>query len=345
MNFRRIAAPTLLALAFAATATAAAAQSPTIAGRVVTPAGIPVPGAEVRVQGTDAGTRTDEQGAFRFANAPKGVQTLLFRRIGYLPASLAVRVPEGSDTLTVMMVPSRSILDTVQVRASLNVLAGVVIDSAGRTVPGAKVEMIGTTSASTTTDSTGWFTFTSVHSGAVVLRIRKIGYQPAMNSVQLEDWRGVVVRLSSLDAGISESKRADKSGFGNRAEWVWTETRDRLVRRGTLATVVPREELAPFGDLSLGQAIRLTRSGMIAAIDLQQPGNDVCVLIDGNRTVGSTNLDTFRANEVDFVELYPPGTETSGTVRGYLKNAGCRGLRLGGMRGRGPYYAVVWLRA
>jgi hypothetical protein len=342
MNFRRIAAPALLALALAATA---GAQSPTIAGRVVTPAGTPVPGADVRLEGTDASTRTDESGAFRFANAPKGVQTLFFRRIGYLPTSLAVRVPESSDTLTVMMVPSRSMLDTVQVKASLNVLAGVVIDSANRTVPGAKVEMIGTTSASTTTDSTGWFTFTSVHSGPVVLRIRKVGYQPAMHSVQLADWRGVVVRLSPLEAGVSESKRVEKSGFGNRAEWVWTETRDRLVRRGTLATVVPREELAPFGDLSLGQAIRRTRSGMLASMDLQQPGNDVCVLIDGNRTVGSTNLDTFRANEVDFVELCPPGTETSGTVRAYLKGAGCRGLRLGGSRGRGPYYAVVWLRA
>ncbi|HVT37803.1 MAG TPA: carboxypeptidase regulatory-like domain-containing protein [Gemmatimonadaceae bacterium] len=343
MNFRRIAEPALLVLALAATARVQ--QPPTIAGRVITPAGAPVGGADVRVEGTDASTRTDERGAFRFAGAPKGIQTLLFRRIGYLPASLAVRVPESSDTLTVMMVPSRSMLDTVQVRASLNVLAGVVIDSANRTVPGAKVEMIGTTSASTSTDSTGWFTFTSVHSGPVVLRIRKLGYQPAMHSMQLADWRGVVVRLSPLDAGMSESKRAEKSGFGNRTEWVWTETRDRMVRRGMLATVVPREELAPFGDLSLGQAIRRTRSGMLAAMDLQQPGNDVCVLIDGNRMVGSTNLDTFRANEVDFVELYPPGTETSGTVRGYLRGAGCRSLRFGGARGRGPYYAVVWLRA
>ena len=341
VNIHRAITPALLSLALAVTV---AAQAPTIAGRVITPGGAPVAGAEVRVEGSESGTRTDELGAFRLVNAPKGVQTVLFRRIGYLPALLAVRVTDSADTVTVMMVPSRSSLDTVKVTESLNVIAGVVIDSGTRGVPGAKVEIIGTTTATTTTDSTGWFTFTSIHSGAVVLRVRKLGYQPAFHSMKLADWRGVVIPLTPLDAGISDSKRAEKSGFGARSEFTWTETRDRLVRRGLLATVVPREELAPFDDLALGEAIRQTRSGQMASMDLQQIGNEVCVLIDGNRGVGSTTLDTFRADEVSFVELYPPGTETSGTLGRYLRNAGCRPLRFTGARGRGPYYAVVWLK-
>jgi hypothetical protein len=334
----------ILAVAVGATALAQAPQAPNITGKVVTPVGLPIAGAEVKVGGTDASTRTDENGAFSFMNAPKGVQSLVVRRIGYLPTSLAVRVPESSDTVTVRMVPASAVLDTVQVVASLNVLAGVVIDSANRVVPDANVEIIGTRSGTATTDANGAFTFTSVRSGAVVLRVRKLGYEPTMFSVRLDDWRGVVLRLSRLDAALSASKQADKSGFGPRSEWVWNETHDRLVRRGVLAAVVPREELAPFGNLSLGQAIRLTKSGSLASADLQSPGNDVCVLIDGNRIVGSTTLDSFRADDVSFVELYPPGTERSGSVGRYLRGAGCRGLRVSATRSRGPYYAVVWLR-
>jgi hypothetical protein len=347
MTFQSLAASVRCAIVVAgvgATALAQAPQAPNITGKVVTPVGLPIAGAEVKVGGTDASTRTDDRGAFSFVNAPKGVQSLLVRRIGYLPTSLPVRVPEGSDTVTVRMVPANAALDTVQVVASLNVLAGVVIDSANRVVPDANVEIIGTRSATATTDANGAFTFTSIRSGAVVLRVRKLGYEPTMFSVHLADWRGVVLRLSRLDATLSASKRQDKSGFGPRSEFVWTETNDRLVRRGVFAAVVPREELAPFGNLSLGQAIRLSKSGHLASADLQPPGNDVCVLIDGNRIVGSTNLDSFRADEVSFVELYPPGSETSGTVGRYLRGAGCRSLRVSASRSRGPYYAVVWLR-
>jgi hypothetical protein len=344
MRFQSFGASAFCAFMVCAVGTTALAQAPNITGKVVTPVGVPIAGAEVKVGGTNASTRTDERGTFSFVNAPKGVQALLVRRIGYLPTSLSVRVPEASDTVTVQMVPAGAGLDTVQVVASLNVLAGVVIDSANRVVPDANVEIIGTRSASASTDANGAFAFTSVRSGAVVLRVRKLGYEPTMFSVQLDDWRGVVLRLSRLDATLSASKRQDKSGFGARAEWVWNETHDRLVRRGVLATVVSREELAPFGNLSLGQAIRLTKGGGLASTELQPTGNDVCVLIDGSRIVGSTNLDSFRADEVSFVELYPPGSETSGTVARYLRGAGCRGLRLSASRARGPYYAVVWLR-
>jgi carboxypeptidase family protein/carboxypeptidase-like protein len=347
MTFQSLGASVRCALLVAgvgATALAQTPQAPNITGKVVTAVGLPISGAEVKVGGTDASTRTDESGAFSFVNAPKGVQSLVVRRIGYLPTFLSVRVPESSDTVTVRMVPASAALDTVQVIASLNVLAGVVIDSSNRVVSDANVEIIGTRSGTATTDENGAFTFTSIRSGAVVLRVRKLGYEPTMFSVHLDDWRGVVLRLSRLDAALSASKRQDKSGFGPRSEWVWTETHDRLARRGVFATVVPREELAPFGNLSLGQAIRLSKSGHLASADLQPPGNDACVLIDGNRVVGSTSLDSFRADEVSFVELYPPGTETSGSVGRYLKGAGCRGLRVSASRNRGPYYAVVWLR-
>jgi hypothetical protein len=71
--------PALMALAIAAVATAGA-QAPNIAGRVITPGGSAIPGADVRIGGTSAATRSDDRGAFRFVGAPKGVQTFAFRK-------------------------------------------------------------------------------------------------------------------------------------------------------------------------------------------------------------------------------------------------------------------------
>jgi hypothetical protein len=66
------------------------------------------------------------------------------------------------------------------------------------------------------------------------------------------------------------------------------------------------------------------------------------VLENGYLWVGYTTLDAFEADVVDFVELYPPGTESSGSVQSYLRNAGCRPS--GTRPGRGTFYAVIWLR-
>ena len=335
----------LFALVAVASALSAQTPPPHINGRVTTPAGAPITDAEVHLDNQALSVRTDEHGAFQFVKVTTGMHTLVSRRIGYVPASAPVRVPETSDSVVVMMVPARSTLETVEVKASLNVLAGVIIDSTLRAVPDAQVELIGTRTGSTQTDSGGAFVFTAVRSGNVVLRVRKLGYEPTFYSVNLDDWRGVVLRLNRVQSGLSASKTEMRSGFGNRADWVWRETHDRLVQRGVAAAVVPREELDLFGDLSLGQAVRYSRSAQLAAVDLQPPLNDVCVLIDGERVVGQLSLDSFRANEVSFVELYPPGSESSGTVARYLKNAGCKSPTNRARGNRGPYYAVVWLRA
>ena len=58
--------------------------------------------------------------------------------------------------------------------------------------------------------------------------------------------------------------------------------------------------------------------------------------------MGLTSLDIYRASDVEFVELYPPGSEMSGSLDGYLNMSLCsdpfkkRDLR--------PYYAVIWMR-
>jgi hypothetical protein len=330
--------------AFALAVSAFAQDAPNVRGHVVSPAGIPIPGVEVRLEGVGTLTRTDEGGAFSLVKAPKGYQMLQFRRIGYLPATIPVKVPETSDSLKVMMVPMPPTLDTVQVVAHLNVLAGIVLDPKNRPIAGATVDMIGSKTGEATTDEGGWFTFTSVKSGLVVVRARKPGYEMAMYSLRLEDWRGLVLRMDTLATKMRSATRADVSGIGNAVEFAWTETRQRIAMRGSRATIVTREELAPFSDMSLGEAVRHTESGSMLTVDLQNAGTNVCVVQDGKQLVGSTTLDMWRADDVDFVELYPPGTETSGSVARYTRGGGCRPVRTPGQRSRGVFYAVVWMR-
>ena len=76
--------------------------------------------------------------------------------------------------------------------------------------------------------------------------------------------------------------------------------------------VVPREELAAYDDLPLGQAIVRTPTGAIQTSDLNATRNSICVLLNGRNTVGAAPLDSYRTEDVEFVELYPPGTEVSG---------------------------------
>ena len=336
------------ALAFAsvlAFAAAGAQDSPNLRGRVTSVGGIPIEGVEVRLEGTSMATRTSHSGSFAFVNAPNGSQVLLFRLLGYLPAKEAVRVPATTDTVEVMMLPIPRALDTVKVFASVNVLAGVVVDDRNRPLPGATVEMMPGVNTTVTTDSAGWFTFTSVRSGSVLVRARKLGFAPLTTSIRLEDWRGLVLHLEPLDLKLSGSRLEDASGFGNASAFVWTETQQRVAMRGTRAIVVPREELAPVDDYTLGQAVLRTKTGRMAAADINAVGVNACVLLDGRITVGPASLDRFRTETVEFVEIYPPGTETSGSVAQYLRNSGCRRVRTPGSLTTGVFYVVVWLRS
>ena len=330
------------ALAFTL-ADAGAQDTLNLRGKVTSVAGTPIEGVEVRIEGTNFVTRSNQGGSFAFLKAPKGPQLLLFRLLGYLPAKSEVRVPTA-DPVEVVMLPTPRSLDTVRVVASLNVLAGVVVDHKDKPIAGATVEMLAGANTTATTDSSGWFTFTSVKNGSVLVRARKLGFTPVTTTIRLEDWRGLVIHLDPLDFRLTGSRLEDASGFGNTNAFVWTETQQRISMRGTHAIIIPREELAAFDDYPLGQAIKRTRTGSAEASDLNAAGGNICVLLNGKNTVGSSTLENFRTNDVEFVELYPPGTEMSGSVQRYMRSSGCRSVRTPGAFAMGVFYAVVWLR-
>lgn len=322
--------------------------TPPLRGHVRSAGGQPLPDAEVNVDGARSSVRTDAQGGFSVPNLSKGIHTIGVRRIGYLPAALQIVTPLANDalTLTVTLVPSRQELDTVKVRARINVLGGIVVDARNRPIAGATVDLIGDRlrgSADTTGDD-GWFTFTAVRSGPIVLHVVREGYVGVTQSVDLKDWRGVVIHMASMDTTLSKAKQRMLSGLANTSRHVWLETLQRLSRRNVQSIVVTREELAPLGDIPLGEAITRAPSAVNLLRDMQVSRNVACVLLNGYQMIGQVSLDNYDSDDVEFVELYPPYMRPPSSIMAYLGIAGCTSARSALMDSGGILYAVVWMK-
>lgn len=342
--FRLLVATLCIAAAKRAGAQETTVIVPVVKGYVQSPGGVPLPGAEVTVNGMRNVLHTDAKGGFSIANVPQGALTVSVRRIGYLPAVSEFDIPVENDSLIVTLVPMRADLDTIKVLAEMNVIAGIVVDEHLKPVPGATVDLIGNRKGTATTGDDGWFTFTSVRSGPTILHVLKPGFVGTMHSVQLTDWRGVVVRIARIDTSLSKRKQGIVAGDGNSATFVWHETQTRLAQRFMRSVIVTREELAPLSGMTLGEAIRSTKSAASLSSDLQAANNTVCVLIDGDRRIGPASLDLYDTDDVEFVELYPPGSEASGSVAQYLRFAQCPTVKIIATGKSGPFYAVIWMK-
>ncbi len=234
---------------------------------------------------------------------------------------------------------------------------GRVTTTDGRPIPDAEVLVQGTRLATTsgadidvignmqdaTTDAAGRFTLTAVRAGTAILRMRKAGYAPVTQSVRLDEWRGLLVKMHALPNTLTDAQVRDRSGFGG-FDYLWQEASQRIAARGGRSAVVPREELAEFAGMSLEQALMHSRSAAFVAGDLQGAGQRVCVLMDGRWSIGPTSLSGFRADDVEFVEIYPPGTEFTGSVARNLTTVRCPAVRVTSGSRRGPFYVVIWGR-
>ena len=113
----------LLRLLAAATAFAAApallAAQGVVTGTVNDPAGRPLSGVLVQIEGTTIRTATS-QGVYRLVNAPVGSRTLLFRYIGYQPLSRPVTViADKTVTLDVQLAEAVTSLSAVKVEGQV----------------------------------------------------------------------------------------------------------------------------------------------------------------------------------------------------------------------------------
>ncbi|MEX1187151.1 MAG: SusC/RagA family TonB-linked outer membrane protein [Gemmatimonadaceae bacterium] len=109
-----LAAAGVLALAVALSAPAVAAQQAgVIAGVVLGAGGQPLPGAQVRVAGTDLGATTDASGRFRIVGLSGSAATVEVRRLGYRMESR--EVPVGETNLRFSLTEQSVALDVVVV--------------------------------------------------------------------------------------------------------------------------------------------------------------------------------------------------------------------------------------
>ncbi|MDB4882512.1 MAG: TonB-dependent receptor plug [Gemmatimonadetes bacterium] len=88
----------------------------TILGEVVTPTGEAVRDARVNLDGLSSSVISNDTGVFMLPRLPPGSQTVIVRRIGYLPKRIAVELREGATTaLAIVLDKTVRVLDSVRV--------------------------------------------------------------------------------------------------------------------------------------------------------------------------------------------------------------------------------------
>ncbi|MEP7066957.1 MAG: TonB-dependent receptor, partial [Gemmatimonadota bacterium] len=105
-----------------ATVISAAAVGDTVRGSVVDSAGAPIPAASVSLVELGLSTTTNREGAFVFANVPRGRQTLAARRVGFASLTRQVAV-NGTTTVALTLEATALHLEAVTVTATRQPIA------------------------------------------------------------------------------------------------------------------------------------------------------------------------------------------------------------------------------
>lgn len=324
-----------------------------VAGIVRDERGQPIADARVGIEALAVQTRTDSLGRFVLAGLPARSVDVVVRFLGYRPAVATVAVPaDRTLNLGIALVPTAERLDAVVIReAILNQVAGLVTTDAGQPIPGVLVDVLGLNRRITTNED-GRFLLTDLDPGSYILQFRLSGYrvsQYALRMVPQID-RDITIKLRPLERGDRFSPEV--------AAQVALETNQRIGFRGALSMVIGRDELERWDTAPLGVAL----GGSRAALMLQNVPT-ACLLLNGyeplvtqtsgsgfvsaqamsnsptsinprgNSGAGAAGLPTsraggwlnhFRANEVEMVELYEPGSENSRTMcQRFPPSTGC----------------------
>lgn len=315
LNIGRSAA--LLALCAAVPSNARAQAMEAIVGRVVDAAAQPVPDALVELRPASRRAVSDNDGRFEFRDVAPGKYTLVVRRIGYQPANAAVDVTGAGATPTIVLVAIPRVLDSIRIRERANNMryAGTVLDDAGVPIPDVAVVLEGVANT-IRTDSAGHFVVPQNVHGGLMLRMRKMGYTAYLGSFTMLGAREDTLRMSRLPQSLSAVQVTEESGFG-RDTFAYKDLDQRMRWRDHLSVLITRDDLAKKGRESLCPVVGCR--------------NVDCIILDGTQH-SLMPAAAFYADEVSSIELYPPGSDWSGSLA-------ARGCRSG--RGR---TIVIWLR-
>jgi hypothetical protein len=161
------------------------AQSvPTLRGTLRDSLGRPIARAEVAHR--SAKTYTDSAGNFSLSPVPPGRISIRFIKDGILLGSMLAEA--STDTTDGVF------LEAIDDRETPRTLTGVVVDSAGKPIRDATVDVI-TALRDVRTDTLGRFTFRNLPAKRHILRVRRVGYAPTYASADLTEGTSVRARI------------------------------------------------------------------------------------------------------------------------------------------------------
>ncbi len=346
-----------------------------LAGVVRDSSGVPVGKAEVvLLQGGVELRRliVDEGGHFVMLDVQPGTYVAWVRRMGFASAEYNWAAAAGRrDSVTAMLRVIPHGLDAVVVRAredkdmkgSAQIL-GLVVDTEGRPLAEANVELVGADRAGETLEN-GGFLFRPLPIGPYVVRVRKLGYVPQSVTMQLQvaEEREVVIRMHPLMGNLATVNVVASSGFDARAERALKDLDARLRWRSARDLVMGPNELKRFAGQSLEWINRATGvaqrtqfrmrgvkslsrvggsagTGVSGRTGVQTLGaeGDACILENGTRFVRQP-LWTYQVQDIELLEVYDSYGDDTRTVDTYMT-----GRCMRGPDGTHPIWYVVWLR-
>jgi hypothetical protein len=371
---RRLVVVTLCACAAAWRETAAQSAPPappapaSLAGVVRDTAGVPIPDAEIIVRDVGKTVRAGAGGAFSVSDVAPGTHEVWFRRLGYTSVEYNWKARAGERTeIAVTLHAIARALDPVVVRAEedrrmrgTSSILGMVVDTSGNPIDEAEVQLVGADRIAVTR-ANGGFLFRPLPVGTYLVKVRKLGYSPAMMTVGLEDHddRQVLLRITPLSAQLDPMIIAERSGYGA-DQRVYDELDERMRWHNFKSVVLGRDALERFHGWSLDYAVgamgvagleilaqrraargprsinprgtQQTMSGVGAGIA------DVCILLDGKTQIHQP-LSAFSTADLEMIEIYPSGTEVTGTISDRMSGP-CKAQSLLAH----PTYYVLWER-
>jgi hypothetical protein len=300
----------LLVSAFSVAGTTVLCQTaPGISGRITDENGRPVTGARVELRSTQRRVVSDDEGRFEFRNVAPGRFSLFAQRIGYQPRSVDIVVTESGASTTIVLASIPQVLDSIRIRERGSGMrySALVLDDNGTPIPDVAVVVAGVENT-IRTDSVGRFTVAKKVHGALVLRMRKIGYAAYFGSLNMFSDRADTLRMARLSQNLTPVQITEASGFG-RDTFVYKDLDQRTRWKTHLAAIMTTDDLAKAGRANLCQVIGCT--------------NQDCIILNGNgRTLMPVNA--YYADQVSTIEIFPRGTDWSHNLeaRGCYTNRG-----------------------
>ena len=310
----------------------------TIRGRVKDENNRPVSFVQVQLVPGDRRLVADQNGEFVISGLRTGDYDVKFRRIGFTPTQIKVHVPSEEGWIPITMTSLPRVLDSIRIRERASILryTGIVVDDLDQPVIGAEVIGAGASDHGVRTDSSGHFRLNKVQKGTLVLRVRKFGYAPYFGSLTFRTEREDTIRMKRHATDLPEAYIRAESGFG-RDSFAYIELDSRMRWELSTSGVVSREDLEPWADMDLCQAVM--RTPLAGKIGLRESGCSLprCVILDGLQPL-IRPLNAFTAAEVETFEFH--SKDWSGTLASRYQGACGRGMAAP----RGGGGIVIWMR-